>query len=104
MESDPHEPDRNGWHVRREAAGELGVRSRQLLAFKRGPTVDIRLDDLLVEVRGDRVHFGIAGGTEYLSWEEWRDFSLHVEHAIKWIEEHTPEDAGGRTSEMDIDE
>ena len=78
--------------------------SRQLLAFKRGPTVEIRLDDLIVEVKGDRVHFGIAtGGTEYLSWAEWRDFSLRVEHAIKWIEEHTPEDAGGRSYEMDID-
>jgi hypothetical protein len=78
------------------------VRSRQLLAFKRGPTVDIRLDDLIVEVRGNRVNFGIAGGTEYLSWDEWRDFSRRVEHAIKWIEEHTPEDAGGRSYELDV--
>jgi hypothetical protein len=80
------------------------VSRRQLLAFKRGPTVDIRLDDLVVEVRGDRVHFDIAGGTEYLSWDEWRDFSRRVGHAIEWIEEHTPEDAGGRSYEGDIDE
>ena len=55
-----------------EALGLVGVRHRQLLVFKRGPTVDIRLDDLTVEVRDDRVHLGIADGTEYFSWEEWR--------------------------------
>jgi hypothetical protein len=80
------------------------VRSRQLLAFKRGPTVDIRLDELIVEVRDDRVHLSVAKGTEYLSWEEWRDFARRVEHAIRWIEEHTPEDADGRSYELDVDE
>ncbi|HEU5216828.1 MAG TPA: hypothetical protein VFU30_14960 [Gaiellaceae bacterium] len=80
------------------------MRHRQLLAFKRGPTVDIRLDDLTVEVRDDRVHLGIADGTEYLSWEEWRDFGRRVEHAIKWIQEHSPEDADGRSYEVDADE
>jgi hypothetical protein len=81
------------------------VTSRQLLAFKRGPTVDLRLDDLIVEVKDHRVGFGIAtGGTEYLSWEEWRDLARRVEHAIKWIEEHTPEDADGRSYGVDIDQ
>lgn len=45
---------------------------RQLLAFKRGPTVEIRRDELIVEVRDNRVHFATAGGAEYLSWDEWR--------------------------------
>lgn len=81
------------------------MRSRQLLAFKRGPTVDIRLGDLIVEVRDDRVHLGIAtGGTEFLSWEEWRDFARRIAHAIHWIEEHTPDDADGRSYEADSDE
>jgi hypothetical protein len=80
------------------------VRSRQLLAFKRGPTVDIRLGDLIVEVRDDRVHLGVADGTEYFSWEEWRDFARRVEHAIRWIEEHTPEDVDGRSYEVDSDQ
>jgi len=80
------------------------VRHRQLLAFKRGPTVDIRLDHLTVEVRDDRVHLGVADGTEYLSWEEWRDFAQRVEHAIKWIGEHTPEDANGASYTVDIDQ
>jgi hypothetical protein len=80
------------------------VSRRQLLAFKRGPTVDIRLEDLIVQVTDDRVHLGIAEGTEYLSWEEWRDFARRIEHAIRWIEEHTPEDADGRSYEVDVDE
>lgn len=80
------------------------MRSRQLLAFKRGPTVDIRLDDLSVEVTDNRVHFGIAGGTEYLSWKEWRDFAQRVEHAIQWIQEHTPDDANSRSYEVEVDE
>ncbi len=80
------------------------MRSRQLLAFKRGPTVDIMLDDLIVEVRDDRVHLATAGGTEYLSWDEWRDFARRVEHAIKWIAEHMPEDADGRSYEAGPDE
>ena len=75
------------------------MRNRQLLAFKRGPTVDIRLNDLIVDVRDDRVHFGLAGGTEYLSWEEWRDVARRIDHAIQWIEEHTPDDADGRSFE-----
>jgi hypothetical protein len=65
--------------------------------------VDIRLDDLIVEVRDDRVHLATAGGSEYLSWEEWRDFVRRVEHAITWIEQHTPEDANGASYEVDID-
>lgn len=80
------------------------MRHRHLLAFKRGPTVDIRLGDLTVEVTDDRVHLGIAEGTEYLSWEEWRDFARRVEHAIKWIEKHTPEDADGRSYEVASDQ
>jgi hypothetical protein len=80
------------------------VRHRQLLAFKRGPTVDIRLGDLVVEVTDDRVHLGIADETEYFSWEEWRDFGRRVEHAISWIEEHTPDDADGRSYEVGADE
>jgi hypothetical protein len=80
------------------------VRSRQLLAFKRGPTVDIRLDDLVVGVRDGRVHLATAGDSEYLSWEEWRDFARRVEHAINWIERHTPDDADGRSYQVGSDE
>lgn len=80
------------------------MRHRQLLAFKRGPTVGIRLGDLIVEVTDDRVHLGISDGTEYLSWDEWRDFARRVGHAIKWIEEHTPDDADGRSYEVGADQ
>lgn len=77
---------------------------RQLLAFKRGPTVDITLDDLIAQVKDDSVHLAIAVGTEYLSWAEWRDFVGRVEHAIQWIKEHTPEDANGPSYTVDTDE
>lgn len=79
------------------------MRGRQLLAFKRGPTVDIRLDDLIVKVRDDRVVLAIGDGSEYFSWEEWRDFARRVEHATHWIEEHTPEDANGPSYTVDTD-
>ena len=52
--------------------------SRQLLAFKRGPTVEGRLDDLSFEITDDRVHLAIGDlegiRTAGFSWDEWRDF------------------------------
>ena len=73
------------------------TRSRQLLAFKRGPTVDLRLDDLIVEVTEGRVRLTIGrdGASEHFSRAEWRDFVRRIEHAIKWIADNTPEDVTG---------
>lgn len=71
------------------------TRSRLLLAFKRGPTVDLQLDDLSAEVRGGRVHLTIRDEGEYFSWQEWNDFVRRVDHAIHWVEQHTPEDVTG---------
>ena len=72
---------------------------RQLLAFKRGPTVEGRLDDFSFEITDDRVHLAIGDlegiRTAGFSWDEWRDFGRRVEHGIEWIEKNTPEDAGG---------
>ncbi len=73
--------------------------SRQLLAFKRGPTVEGRLDDLSFEITDDRVHLAIGDlegiRTAWFSWDEWRDFALRVGHGIEWIGKNTPADAGG---------
>jgi hypothetical protein len=69
------------------------------------PTVYITLGDLIVEVKDDHVHFGIAkDGIEFLSWEEWRDCARRIAHAIQWVEEHAPDDADGRSYEADSDE
>jgi hypothetical protein len=77
--------------------------SRQLLAFKRGPTVEIRIGDLGVLIesgREGRIHLEFGESSAYLSWDEWRDFSRRVDHALSWIEEHTPEDANGSSYEV----
>jgi hypothetical protein len=74
----------------------------RLLAFKRGPTVDIRLDDLIVEVKENRVLLTVDG-LEYLTWEEWSDFVRRVDHAIQWIQEHTPDDVSGSSYEVNVD-
>lgn len=69
---------------------------RQLLAFKRPPTVELRLDDLSAEIRDDRVHLAIGtDATAWFSWDEWRDFARRVEHSIVWIEANTPDDVSG---------
>lgn len=76
---------------------------RRLLAFKRAPTVELRLEDLRVEVRDDRVV--LFGGTDgldaWFSWEEWRDFARRVEHSIQWIEANTPEDVTDSSFEVE---
>ena len=65
--------------------------SRQLLAFKHEPTVEIRLDNIDVLVKHDRVHLQ-AGELAYFSWDEWRAFAERVEQSIQWVETNTPED------------
>jgi len=76
--------------------------SRQLLAFKRAPTVELRFDDLHIEVRDDRVL--LAAGVDELgawfSWDEWRDLARRIEHSIQWIETNTPEDVTGSSFEV----
>jgi hypothetical protein len=79
------------------------VSRRQLLAFKRAPTVELQLEDLSIEVRDDRVFLssGVDGIDAWFSWEEWRDLARRVEHSIAWIEEHTPRDVTGSSFQVD---
>lgn len=76
---------------------------RQLLAFKRAPTVELRLEDLSIEVRDDRVFLssGVDGIDAWFSWDEWRDLARRVEHSISWIEDHTPGDVTGTSFEVE---
>lgn len=76
---------------------------RQLLAFKRAPTVELRLEDLYIEVRDDRVVLssGIEGVDAWFSWDEWRDLARRIEHSIQWIEANTPEDITGSSFEVE---
>lgn len=69
--------------------------NRQLLAFKRAPTVELQIEDLGVEVRANRVHLAIGDETAWFSWDEWRDFVARINHSIDWIEHNTPEDVTG---------
>jgi hypothetical protein len=62
-------------------------------------------DNLIVEVRDDRVVLGIAGGTtEWLSWQEWREFSDRLGQAIEWIDENRPADSDGPSFEVESDD
>jgi hypothetical protein len=70
---------------------------RQLLAFKRAPTVDLRIEGIDVEVRDDRVLIETGYGSAWLSWDEWRDLARRVEHSIQWIASNTPGDVNGRS-------
>lgn len=76
---------------------------RQLLAFKRAPTVEVRLEDLNIEVRDNRVLLssGVDGVEAWFSWEEWRDLSRRIEHSIQWIEANTPGDVTGSSFEVE---
>jgi len=74
---------------------------RQLLAFKHAPTVDLRLDDVAMEVCDDRVLVGIGGATAWFSWEEWRDLSRRIEHAMQWIAANTPADVTGTSFDVE---
>lgn len=76
---------------------------RQLLAFKRAPTVELRLEDLSIEVRHDRVVLSAGADVldAWLSWEEWRDLARRVEHSIQWIEANTPKDVTGTSFEVE---
>jgi hypothetical protein len=72
--------------------------SRQLLAFKRVPTVELRFEDLNIEVKPDRVVLSTAADDElhaWFSWEEWRDLARRVEHSMQWIDANTQEDVTG---------
>ncbi len=75
---------------------------RQLLAFKRAPTVELQLDNFHVEVREHRVVLSAGGeNIEWFSWEVWRDFARRVEHSISWVESNTPEDVTGSSFQID---
>jgi hypothetical protein len=76
---------------------------RQLLAFKRAPTVELRLEDLSIEVRDDRVvlAIGIDVLGTWFSWAEWRDLAGRIEHSIQWIEANTPEGVTGKSFEVE---
>jgi len=76
---------------------------RQLLAFKRGPSVDLQFEDLSIEVREDRVvvSAGVDALGAWFSWAEWRDLARRVEHSIQWIEANTPEDVTGTSFEVE---
>lgn len=72
--------------------------SRKLLAFKRAPTVELRFEDLSIEVKPDRVLLSTAaddGLDAWFSWEEWRDLARRVEHSMQWIGVNTPDDVTG---------
>lgn len=69
--------------------------SRQLLAFKRAPTVELRIDEIDVEVKDDRVLISVGDGSAWMSWGEWRDLARRVEHSIQWIAANTPDDVTG---------
>lgn len=77
--------------------------SRQLLAFKRAPTVELRIDNFQVEVREHRVVLSDLqeGDFVWFTWEEWRDFARRVEHSIAWVEKNTPEDVTGSSFQVD---
>lgn len=74
---------------------------RQLLAFKRAPTVELRLEDLDIEVRQDRVLLTTRDDTvgAWFAWEEWRDLARRIEHSIEWIAANTPDDVTGSSFE-----
>ena len=76
---------------------------RQLLAFKHAPTVELRFDDLHIEVRDDRVLLSASPDSldAWFSWEEWRDLARRIEHSIQWIEAHTPKDVTGSSFEVE---
>lgn len=76
---------------------------RQLLAFKRAPTAELRLEDLHIEVRQNRILLsaGVDSLDAWLSWEEWRDLARRVEHSMQWIEANTPEDVTGSSFEVE---
>ena len=66
--------------------------------------VELRFEDLGIEVRTDRVLL-LFGGAEpldaWFSWEEWRDLARRIEHSIQWIEASTPEDVTGTSFEIE---
>jgi hypothetical protein len=76
---------------------------RRLLAFKRAPTVELRFEDMSIEVTDDRVRLssGVEGIDAWFSWDEWRDLVRRVEHSIQWIEANTPDDVTGSNFEVD---
>jgi hypothetical protein len=69
--------------------------SRRLLAFRVGPTVELRLDDISLEVRDGRVLLALSDDVIWFSWEEWRDLVGRVEHSMQWIAANTPDDVTG---------
>jgi hypothetical protein len=69
--------------------------SRKLLAFKRAPTVELRLDDTTVEVRDGRVLLSRGDDATWFSWDEWRDLTRRIEHSMQWIHANTPDDVTG---------
>jgi hypothetical protein len=77
--------------------------ARQLLAFKRAPTVELRFEDLQIEVRNNRVLLVAAtdGLEAWFSWDEWRDLARRIDHSIKWIEDNTPTDVTGSSFEVE---
>lgn len=74
---------------------------RKLLAFKCAPTVELRLEEIGLEVRADRVFLSVGDGGAWFSWEEWRDLASRVEHSIQWIEANTPGDVTGSSFTVD---
>lgn len=74
---------------------------RQLLAFKRAPTVELRLDDIGLEVRNGRVLLSVGDEGAWFSWDEWRDLVGRIEHAIQWIAANTPDDVTGSSFTAD---
>jgi len=73
-------------------------RTGKLLAFKRAPSVELRLDRLSIEVKKERVFVSISGADDvWLSWDEWRDLAQRVEHSMQWIAANTPGDVTGRS-------
>lgn len=74
--------------------------SRQLLAWKRAPHVEMTFDNLGVLIEDNRVRLILHGSDlealeSLFSWDEWRDLAARVEHSIEWIKENTPEDVDG---------
>jgi hypothetical protein len=76
---------------------------RQLLAFKRAPTVELRFENMTVEVKDDRVVLSAGADAlgSWFSWEEWRDLARRIEHSIQWIEANTPGDVTGSSFESE---
>lgn len=75
--------------------------SRQLLAFKQGPTVELRLDRTSIEVRDNRVLLMVDDPETWFSWDEWRDLARRIEHSMQWIAANTPDDVTGTSFKLE---